>query len=170
MSRWHFWIHHSTARTHFWQSSTYLWEIICDVHTSERSKSFLMYATFSNIWQKNTFPFVTKNPCHKMANGHWQTWILETSDIHFSSTVSTQNFKGFCGKTNIKMNRKVGIKIENPLWGICPLSVPSKYLFLCARKKFGFNKKIRRKLLIVYMCYQQNSCTTPMEHGLEETF
>jgi hypothetical protein len=91
-------------------------------------------------------------------------------DIHFSSTFSTQNFKGFCGKTNIKINRKVGIKIKNPLGGICPWSIPSKYLFLCARRKFRFNKKIRRKLLIVYMYYEQKSCTTPMERGLEEPF
>jgi hypothetical protein len=26
-------------------------------------------------------------------------------------------------------------------------SVPSEYLFLCVRRKFGFNKKIRRNLL-----------------------
>ncbi len=56
-------------------------------------------------------------------------------------------FQGFCGKTNIEINRKVGIKIKNPLGGICRLSVPSKYLFLCARRKFRFNKKICRKLL-----------------------
>jgi hypothetical protein len=30
------------------------------------------------------------------------------------------------------------------------LSVASKYLFLIARRKFGFNKKFFRKLLIVY--------------------
>jgi hypothetical protein len=90
-------------------------------------------------------------------------------DIHFSSTFSTQNFKGFYGKTNIKINRKIGIKIKNPFGGICP-SIPSKYLFLFARRKFGFNKKISRKLLIVYVYYQQNSCTTPMERRLEEPF
>jgi hypothetical protein len=28
------------------------------------------------------------------------------------------------------------------------LSIPSEYIFLCARRKFGFNKKIRRNLLI----------------------
>ncbi len=28
------------------------------------------------------------------------------------------------------------------------MSIPSKYLFLCTRRKFGFNKKIRRNLLI----------------------
>ncbi len=33
------------------------------------------------------------------------------------------------------------------------MSVPSKYLFLCARQKFRFNKKIRKKLLIVYVDY-----------------
>jgi hypothetical protein len=68
-----------------------------------------------------------------------------------------------------KINRKVEIKIKNTLGGICPSSVPSKYLFLCARRKFGFNMKIHRKLLIVYVHYQPNSCTTPMEHGLEES-
>jgi hypothetical protein len=30
----------------------------------------------------------------------------------------------------------------------CLLSIPSKYLFLCMRRKFGFNKKICRNLLI----------------------
>jgi hypothetical protein len=62
-------------------------------------------------------------------------WILETSDIHFSSSFSTQNFKGFCRKTNIKINRKVGIKIMNPLGGICPSSVPSKIPVPLCKKK-----------------------------------
>ncbi len=90
-----------------------------------------MFATFSNIWQTNTFPFVTKNPCYKMANGHQRTWILETSDIHFSSTFSAQNFKGFCGKTNIKINRKVGIKIKIHLEAsVHCLSPPNTYSFV----------------------------------------
>ncbi len=42
----------------------------------------------------------------------------------------------------------------------CPSSIPSKYLFLCARRKFGFNKKICTKLLIVYVYFQPNSCNT----------
>jgi hypothetical protein len=78
--------------------------------------------------------------------------------------------KASAEKQTSKINRKVGVKIKNPLGGICPLSIPSKYLFLCARKKIRFNKKIRRKLLIVYMYYEQNCCTTPMERGLEEPF
>jgi hypothetical protein len=40
----------------------------------------------------------------------------------------------------------------------CPSSISSKYLFLCARRKFWFNKKNRRNLLIVYVYYQPNSC------------
>ncbi len=91
-------------------------------------------------------------------------------DIHFSRTFSTQNFKGFCGKTNIKINRKVGIKIKHTLGGICALSIPSKYLFLFARRKFRFNKKICRKLLFVYMYYKQNSCTTPWSVGWRNLF
>ncbi len=42
----------------------------------------------------------------------------------------------------------------------CPLFIPSEYLFLCARRKFGFNKKIHTKLLIVYVYFQPNSCNT----------
>jgi hypothetical protein len=44
----------------------------------------------------------------------------------------------------------------------------SEYLFLCARRKFGFNKKIGRSSLIVYVYYQPNSCTmyhTPADCG-----
>ena len=69
-------------------------------------------------------------------------------DIHFSSSFSTQNFKNFCGKTNIKINRKVGIKIKNPLGGICALSIPSKYLFLCARRKFDSTRKFVENYLL----------------------
>ncbi len=43
---------------------------------------------------------------------------------------------------------------------ICPLSIPSENLFLCARRKFGFNKKIHRNLLFVYVYYQPNFCNT----------
>ncbi len=34
------------------------------------------------------------------------------------------------------------------------MSIPFEDLFPCARGKFGFNKKIRRNLLIVYVYYQ----------------
>jgi hypothetical protein len=40
---------------------------------------------------------------------------------------------------------------------------PTKSPFLCARRKIGFNKKICRNLLIVYVYYQPNSCTTHAE-------
>jgi hypothetical protein len=43
----------------------------------------------------------------------------------------------------------VGIKIRVSIGFFCPSSIPSKYLFLCARRKFRFNKKICRNLLIV---------------------
>jgi hypothetical protein len=33
-------------------------------------------------------------------------------------------------------------------------------VFFCTRRKFGFNKKIRTKLLIVYVYFQPNSCNT----------
>ncbi len=75
----------STARTQFWQSSTHFWKTICDVHTSKNGQSFSMFATFSKQ-QTITFPFATKNPCHKMVNGHWQIWILETLDIGVEET------------------------------------------------------------------------------------
>ncbi len=55
-------------------------------------------------------------------------------------------------------------KLGYPRGVICPLSIPSKYLFLCARRKFGFNKKIRRNLLTVYVYYQPNSCNKNAEH------
>ncbi len=44
-----------------------------------------------------------------------------------------------------------------------PSSIPSEYLFLCGRRKFGFNKKICTKLLIVYVYIQPNSCNTHAE-------
>ncbi len=50
-------------------------------------------------------------------------------------------------------------KLGYPCGVICLSLVPSKYLFLSAWRKFGFNKKICRKLHIVFVYYQQNSCT-----------
>jgi hypothetical protein len=51
------------------------------------------------------------------------------------------------------------------------LSVPSEYLLLCARRKFGFNKKIRRNVLIVYVYYQLIlALHTQSMNGLEEPF
>jgi hypothetical protein len=107
-----------------------------------------------------------------LQNGKWTLMNMDTGDLEHPLLQLFLNpkFQSLCGKTNIKINRKVGIKIKIPLGGICPSSVPSKYLFLCARQKFRFKKKNHRKLLIVYMYYQQNSCTTPMEHGLEKSF
>jgi hypothetical protein len=32
------------------------------------------------------------------------------------------------------------------------------------RRKFGFNKKVRKKLLIVYVYFQPNSCNTHTEY------
>ncbi len=52
------------------------------------------------------------------------------------------------------------LKSGCPLGVFCPQSIPSKYLFLCTRRKFVFNKKIHRKLLIVYVYFQPNSCNT----------
>jgi hypothetical protein len=52
-------------------------------------------------------------------------------DIHFSSTFSTQNFKGFCGKTNIKINRKVEFKLKIHLEAsVHCLSPPNTYSFV----------------------------------------
>ncbi len=45
----------------------------------------------------------------------------------------------------------------------CLSSIPSEYLFPCARRKFRFNKKIRKNLLIVYVYYQPNSFNTHAE-------
>ncbi len=56
------------------------------------------------------------------------------------------------------------LKLGCPCGVFCPLSIPSEYLFLCVRRKFGFNKKIHRNLLIVYVYYQPNSCNTHTEH------
>jgi hypothetical protein len=107
-------------------------------------------------------------------NGEWTLMMnMDTGDLghpllqHFLNP----KFQRLLWKNkHIKIYKKVGIKIKSSLGGIYPSSVPSKYLFSCARRIFGFNKKTRRKLLILYMYYQQNSCTTPMERGLEEPF
>ncbi len=58
----------------------------------------------------------------------------------------------------------LGIKIRVSTWVFCLSSIPSEYLFLCARRKFVFNKKTRRKLLIVHLYFQPNSCNTHAEH------
>ncbi len=50
------------------------------------------------------------------------------------------------------------LKSGCPRGVFCPSSIPSEYLFLRARRKFRFNKKIRTKLLIVYVYFQPNSC------------
>ncbi len=50
-----------------------------------------------------------------------------------------------------------------PCGVICPLSVSSEFLFLCARRKFEFNRKICRNLLNVYVSQQINACTTHAE-------
>ncbi len=42
------------------------------------------------------------------------------------------------------------IRVSYPHGVFCPSSIPSEYLFLCARRKFGFNKKIRINLPIVH--------------------
>jgi hypothetical protein len=39
------------------------------------------------------------------------------------------------------------LKLGCPRGVFCQSSIPSEYLLLCARRKFGFNKKIRRHLL-----------------------
>ncbi len=62
------------------------------------------------------------------------------------------------------------LKVGYPCGVICPLSIPSKYLSLCARRKFGFIKEVCRKLLIIFVNYQPNLCTAPAERGLEEPF
>ena len=54
-----------------------------------------------------------------------------------------------------------------------PSSIPSKYLFLCVRRKFGFNNKIRRNLPIVYSTCITNlplAIHTQSVNGLKEPF
>jgi hypothetical protein len=41
------------------------------------------------------------------------------------------------------------LKLGCPRGIFCPLSIPSKYLFLCVRRKFGFNQKNRRNYLSI---------------------
>jgi hypothetical protein len=55
---------------------------------------------------------------------------------------------------------QVEIKSGCPRGVFCLSSIPSENLFLCTRRKFGFNKKTRTKLLIVYVYFQPNSCNT----------
>ncbi len=45
------------------------------------------------------------------------------------------------------------LKSGCPRGVFCPSSIPSKYLFLCTRRKFGFNKKMCTKLLVVYVYF-----------------
>jgi hypothetical protein len=70
-------------------------------------------------------------------------------DIHFSSSFSTQKFKSFCGKTNIKINRKVGIKIKNPLLEafVHPLSPPNTYS-LVQEENLGSTRKFVENYLL----------------------
>jgi hypothetical protein len=39
------------------------------------------------------------------------------------------------------------MKIRVSKWSFLSVTIPSEYLFLCWNRKFGFNKKIRTKLL-----------------------
>ncbi len=55
------------------------------------------------------------------------------------------------------------LKSGCPRGVFCLSSIPSEYLFQCTRRKFGFNKKICTKLLIVYVYFQPNSCNTHAE-------
>ncbi len=66
---------------------------------------------------------------------------------------------------NTKTRRIITQELKSgcPRGVFCPSSIPSEYLFLCARKKLGFNKKICTKLLIVYMNFKPNSCNTHAE-------
>jgi hypothetical protein len=40
----------------------------------------------------------------------------------------------------------VGMKIRVSTWSFLSVTIPSEYLFLCWKRKFGFNKKVRTKV------------------------
>jgi hypothetical protein len=82
-------------------------------------------------------------------------------DIHFSSTFSTQNFKGFCGKTNIKINRKVGIKIKNQLGGICLLSSPPNTYSFVKEENLGSTRKFIENYLL-FTCITNKILALPL--------
>ena len=44
-----------------------------------------------------------KNSCHKMENGYWQKWVLETTCNLFSCIVSTKNIKICCSTWKNKL-------------------------------------------------------------------
>ncbi len=55
------------------------------------------------------------------------------------------------------------VKLGCPRGVFCPSSIPSEHLFLCERRKFGFNEKTCKNFLIVCVYYQPKSCTTHAE-------
>jgi hypothetical protein len=111
----------------------------------------------------------------------WLLYLEECSEGSPSGLISLSVSPSFCPSIwNTKKCRfwTNVLKSGCPRGVFCLSSVPSKYLFLCARRKFGFNKKIGRSLLIVYVYYQPNWCITNLilalqmqsMNGLEEPF
>ncbi len=60
-----------------------------------------MFTTFSVIQQSIITPLMSKNSGHKMENGYWQRWVLETTWNKFFCIVSTKNIKSCCSPKKI---------------------------------------------------------------------
>ncbi len=80
------------------------------------------------------------NSCTTYTNGVWMVWSIY-KDLF--KRAEKKFLQPECSRCKLGCPRRV----------FCPFSIPSEYLFLCARRKFGFNMKIRRYLLIVFMYY-----------------
>jgi hypothetical protein len=86
--------------------------------------------------------------------------LEEPIDYPAHTGLVSLSVSSFVWNTNTCRFSTLELKLGCPCGVFCPLSISSEYLFLCARRKFGFNKKIGRNLLIVYVYYQPNFCTT----------
>ncbi len=64
------------------------------------------------------------------------------------------------------------LKSGCPRGVFCPSSIPSEYLFLCAIRKFGFNKKICTKISYLFTCISNLILAIHMQcvNGYEEPF
>jgi hypothetical protein len=106
------------------------------------------------------------------------TW-RNRSDFRLTGLVSPSVCLSVCVSVCLSV-RKTRRLLTKELKSGCPRGVfclsfiPSEYLFLCPRTKFGFNKKTRTKLLIVllFTCISNIilAIHTQIVNGLEEPF
>jgi hypothetical protein len=136
-----------------------------DLGSTRNSKeSYLLFTCIANLG----------NSCNTHADHEWAggTFLRQRKKVpsaHAQQVYLEKHSEGIPHWINLFVCLSVHLSIRNTkthsflMWELklgcprgvfCPSSIPSEYLFLCARRKFGLNKKIRRNILIVYVYYQ----------------